>query len=233
MPPWKEDPEVASKLLKRGRLVAPRASSAREGGECLRACGRGPPSLTALREVLDPLATHQGKYNQNHWQRSIGREEEGFIWVLSVTAPAHAYGGSKANGMAPPTLEPTPMSPRVSWASTTRTSTTCASTSCLGSTSPSTDIDALRQSQLHMSSTCTMQSTVRARLRRSSDVARASEPASNVSPDSIPHAAAFPSPHGKLTRHRSPPLFKTKIATAQCSCMIAGVTKVPHGARKE
>ncbi|KAJ7883459.1 hypothetical protein B0H14DRAFT_2564869 [Mycena olivaceomarginata] len=39
-----------------------------------------------------------------------------------------------------------------------------------------------------------MQSTVRARLRRSSDVARASEPASIGSPDSIPHAAPFPSP---------------------------------------
>ncbi|KAJ7810947.1 hypothetical protein B0H14DRAFT_3880341 [Mycena olivaceomarginata] len=62
--------------------------------------------------------------------------------------------------------------------------------------------------------------------------ARASERASIVSPDSIPHADAFPSPHGKLTRHPSPPLFKTKIAMAQCSCMIAGATEVPHGARE-
>ncbi|KAJ7883530.1 hypothetical protein B0H14DRAFT_3432985 [Mycena olivaceomarginata] len=71
-----------------------------------------------------------------------------------VSDSAGTRSGSKANGITPPTLEPTPMSPRVSWANTTRTSTRPTPPPTLapglfaayGYDNPSTDIDALRQS---------------------------------------------------------------------------------------
>ncbi|KAJ7883520.1 hypothetical protein B0H14DRAFT_3128627 [Mycena olivaceomarginata] len=165
-----------------GSLKAPETRAARRTTGFKRTRRRR-MSQSLWKRPAFPNRIARGKYNQNHWQRSVGRGEEGFVWVSRAQVRYGAGArmcGSKANGMAPPTPEPTPMPSRVSWASTTCTSTTCASTSCFGSTSPSTDIDALRQSQLHISSTCTMQSTVRARLRRSSDVARASEPSTTI-----------------------------------------------------
>ncbi|KAJ7883537.1 hypothetical protein B0H14DRAFT_3857360 [Mycena olivaceomarginata] len=201
MPPWKEDPEVASKLLKRGRLVT-HAHVA--------------PGLVGQHDThFDYVRVDQFPYVP----QVANPDSESDLTHGPSPPPTLAPGLFAAYGydMHPSQMSAIVLAPSAKSAPLVllRTSMLCASL------------------QLHISSTCTMQSTVRARLRRSSDVAHASEPASIVSPDSIPHAAAFPSPHGKLTRHRSLPLFKTKIATAQCSCMIAGATKVPHGARKE